>query len=1530
MLVTLLTEKNYTSVSLPEKISGQFGIKSNDSNETRDELKIEGINGNWQLKLNKNISIPNDKTKTKSVELAENEIYVLLNNKTKEKLCVYTENDTEDRQCFEKKVVSANNARFSIGRESDNDIVVDSKFVSGSHAELIFNDGRWEIRDLDSTNGTFVNQKRIDSASLNIGDVVFLMGFKVIIGKKFIAINNPDGKVTVKTNKLTKFESQQKEELDMEDYELPNTEFFYRSPRFKRDIKEAKFKVDSPPQSNVGEEMPLMLVIGPSMTMGMASMTTGIFAVNNALASGNVSSAIPSIVMSFSMLLGTVLWPILTKRYEKKRKAEKENKRQRLYHEYLKKLADEFDNECANQAEILHENNIHVSECVERIEKVERNLWERGIGQNDFLSLRLGIGETKLSAEISYSERRFSVENDNLQDDLYALCEAPKIIKNVPINVSFFEDYITGIIGDRKLTKEFASGLIFQLSALYGYDEVKLVFIYDESEKDDFDFVKWLPHVWDDERKFRFIATNNSEVKEISSYFEKIIENRVEIPENDMEDVAPYYVIFALNKDLAVKAEMLKKLYAHKANIHMSVITFFDELKNVPKECTTVIELGKDTSQTRYTGKIFDKDDMSGQRITFTPDIFVGKDKRMLSTRLSNVLLDTTSGAFNLPNMVTFLEMYGVGKVEHLNALMRWKENDPTKSLEAAVGIDTLGDHFKLDLHEKFHGPHGLVAGMTGSGKSEFIITYILSLAVNYHPYEVAFILIDYKGGGMAKAFENLPHTAGIITNLDGAAVKRSLTSIESELKRRQAIFASVSKIVGVSNIDIYKYQKLYREGKVSEPLQHLFIISDEFAELKTQQPEFMAQLVSAARIGRSLGVHLILATQKPSGVVDDQIWSNSKFRVCLKVQERADSMDMLKRPDAAELSQTGRFYLQVGYNELFELGQSAWAGAMYYPSDKVVAEKDDSVDIIDKNGRIVKQARIDKRKKMFSNQSKQLDEITKYLRTIADEENIQIRPLWLEPIPANVYLDEIKAKYNAEASEAYVLNPVIGVFDDPARQNQDILRLPISLNGNAIIYGTAGSGKTTFLTTMIYSLINEHSPKEVNVYVLDFAAETLTAFSKAPNVGEVVLSYEEEKVSNLFKMLQKEVAHRKKLFADYGGDYKSYIESADEKIPSIVVAINNFAAFTEIYEEKEEAVSYLSREGAKYGIYFVLTAIGTNAVRFKLLQNFNQQIVLQLNDEMDYATIVGKTEGLYPANYKGRGLVKKDNVYEFQIANVCKDTVPFKFVKAECEKLAKKWDGITARRIPILPKTVDKEFLSGYTFKNADKVPIGVESQTLEVFQYSFLERYINFILSSNNSHINFTYELSELINDEVGYDITLIDSQQSYAKMSGIVRTVCQKSEIENEINDLFNLVLERNNTYKESLEKGEEIPLFDRKVYVINSLATLKSMFEGETKQKLELILEKGEIAYNITIIVAESIKNVSSMAFEKWYKKHVNSSDCIWIGNGISEQYQFKANKTTAEMHNDIGNHFGFVLVNGKPSKIKILCSQEDDD
>lgn len=1515
MIVTIISKERISSVSLPQKAAGQYWLYDESKDTPERLISIEGINSEWVLKANRQVKLIDNKGNTlKNTIIYPLCIYVLLKGES-ERIFVFTEPITEDRQIFTKYLINRN-IDLSIGRSEQSDICFDNKVVSANHATLSYKEGGWYLRDEKSANGTFVNEKRITKADLTVGDSIFVMGLKIVIGKNFIAINNPDGKVRI-TEKLEKFVSQEVQPVDEdEEYELAGQKYFYRSPRFKRDIETATFKIDAPPTSPVAEEMPWLLVMGSSMAMGMMSLVMLISAV--------VAMNITSMVMGGSMLVGTLLLPTITKRYERSRKHKKEALRQKKYREYLDRITVQINEVCRQQEEILNENNITIQECESRIKEVQRNLWERTMGQNDFLKVRVGHGDGLLDAEFSYQERKFSIDDDNLQEELYSLCEKPKALHNIPITYSLFDNHISGIIGERKQVVNFAKGLIIQLAALYSYDEVKFVFLYDCKENDDFEFVKWLPHVWNDDNKFRFVATNANEAKEMSAFLENVIAARLEINESDMDDVSPYYVIFSMSKPLALHAEMIKKILAKKENIHMSIITLYDELKSLPKECTMVVEL------TGESGRLFDKDDITGQSIEFVPDIYLSQDPLDLSVQLSNTSLDTLATNFKLPSTITFLEMFGVGKVEHLNSLTRWKENDPTKTLEAAVGVDTFGEIFKLDLHEKFHGPHGLVAGMTGSGKSEFIITYILSLAVNYHPNEVAFILIDYKGGGMAKSFENLPHTAGIITNLDGAAIKRSLVSIESELKRRQAIFAEASKKVGVSNIDIYKYQKLYREGSVSEPLQHLFIISDEFAELKTQQPEFMAQLVSAARIGRSLGVHLILATQKPSGVVDDQIWSNSKFRVCLKVQERADSMDMLKRPDAAELTDTGRFYLQVGYNELFELGQSAWAGASYYPSDKVQKEKDNSVVVIDTNGHPVKEVKIDRKRAQFANAKKQLDVITDYLRGIADEEGIQIRPLWLEPIPAVILLDEVKKKYKTE-SVKFKLNPVIGEYDDPAQQRQCVLRLPISDEGNVVVYGVASSGKTSFLNAMLYSLLHEHTTDEVNVYILDFASETLRAFSKAPHVGDVILSYEAEKVSNLFKMLQRETERRKKLFADFGGDYSSYIRTSGKTLPSIVVVINNFAAFTEIYEEKEEAVSFLSREGTKYGIYFVLTALGTGAVRFRLLQNFRQLLVLQLNDESDYSMVVGKTDGLFPSKFKGRGLVKRDGLYEFQIASLTDGGLPFTFIQDECQKLCDTWSGETARKVPILPDSVNREFLTDYiTVGKKLDIPIGVEKNSLNVHYYPFGNNYINMIMSAGSDYREFLADLAVLIGTQVKKSGTVFDMPKTIQEDTGTLKIITTAKECEAEVAKLFDLVLYRNNTFKDAMEKGIKCEEFEDILVIINSLTLLKGALNDEANEKLSLILEKGSSDYRLTIIIGEQSKAISSMSFEKWYKNKVLASDGIWVGNGITEQYQMKANKTTSEMHEDITAEFGYSLIKGKSIKIKLLGEKKEEE
>ena len=296
------------------------------------------------------------------------------------------------------------------------------------------------------------------------------------------------------------------------------------------------------------------------------------------------------------------------------------------------------------------------------------------------------------------------------------------------------------------------------------------MFLYDKHEQDRWEFVKWLPHTWDKEEGIRFVATDASEVKELSVHFEKEISKREEIQsEEELENIQPYYVVFAIDKTLSLKAEMINSILQLKKNLGFSVIHLYDDIVSLPKESSLVVDTKEGSA------KIYDKNDLTGQSIMFAPEGFTNGNERELAVKLANIQLDSSASNFILPEVLTFLDMFEVGEVEHLNAFTRWRENDPTVNLETRIGVDTNGEWFNLDLHEKFHGPHGLIAGMTGSGKSEFIMTFILSLAVNYHPHEVAFILIDYKGGGMANTFTKLPHLAGTITNLDGAAVNRSL-----------------------------------------------------------------------------------------------------------------------------------------------------------------------------------------------------------------------------------------------------------------------------------------------------------------------------------------------------------------------------------------------------------------------------------------------------------------------------------------------------------------------------------------------------------------------------------------------------------------------------------------------------------------------------------------------------------------------------------------------------------------------------------
>lgn len=431
----------------------------------------------------------------------------------------------------------------------------------------------------------------------------------------------------------------------------------------------------------------------------------------------------------------------------------------------------------------------------------------------------------------------------------------------------------------------------------------------------------------------------------------------------------------------------------------------------------------------------------------------------VFSRQLSNFKVRENASNAAIPDMLTFLDMYKTSRVEDLDMYHKWLENRTYESMRSLIGQKAGEQPVYLDIHEKYHGHHGLVAGTTGSGKSETLQTYILSLVLNYHPHEVAFILIDYKGGGMAQSFIGLPHLAGVITNLGGNQTTRALLSINAEIKRRQRTFNEYK----IKHIDAYI--ELYRNGEAEEPMPHLLIIADEFAELKKEQPDFVRALVSAARVGRSLGINLILATQKPSGVVDDEIWSNTRFRICLRVADKQDSNEMLKRTDAAYITGTGRGFLQVGNDEIFDEFQSGWSGAPYTPEVPFNDDSKAKAVIIGLTGK--PEAVKKKKKKKGDNVKKftQLDAMVQYAANLAEENHIKpLRQIWLPPLPGIFYLDDLELTWD----EKQIKLPV-GLADDPQNQRQFPVYLDFIRDGHLLICGSAGSGKTSLVQTILY-----------------------------------------------------------------------------------------------------------------------------------------------------------------------------------------------------------------------------------------------------------------------------------------------------------------------------------------------------------------------------------------------------------------------------------------------------------------------------
>ncbi len=1328
-----------------------------------------------------------------------------------------------------------------------------------------------------------------------------------------VLTNNPGKKVNVNLSSGLNFYSIPADEATksvvFQDKELyDKNDYFSKAPRIRRIIESKEIRLSPPPPSQDSPELPLILTIGPMLTMGMMSFMN-MFNVVNRIMSGETTFAKSwsQILTALAMMSSMLLWPMISRKYSKKMAEEHKKKLIEKYDGYLVKKEKEIQEEEHLQKDILNENLITVSECLNLIRKRNIGFWDKRNDQNDFLVVRFGMGSQPLDVNITYQEQDFNIDEDELREKADRLKERYEYINNVPVSYSFYDNKISAIMGfDKKKSFEFTNNILLQLLTFYSYEDLKIVVFSNEHNAYNWDYIKYLNHNFNNERNFRFFASNQDSAKLVMGYLEAVMRSRMGVKSST--PAKPHYLIIIDDYDSVKRFDFIGELTEADEDLGFSIVILEEKLNKLPSKCNNFISL------TNSSGAILKNSYEKQEQIPFKEEIDNSVNMTSVSKVMSNIPIEFEEGVKSLPDAISFLEMHEVGKVEQLSILNRWSMNDSTMSLKAEIGVDDQGDPMYLDLHEKYHGPHGLIAGTTGSGKSEFIITYILSMCVNYSPDDIAFILIDYKGGGLALAFENkntgirLPHLAGTITNLDKAEMDRTLVSIDSEVKRRQRLFNEARDELNESTIDIYKYQRFYKEGRLKEPIPHLFIICDEFAELKAQQPDFMDNLISVARIGRSLGVHLILATQKPSGVVNDQIWSNTKFRVCLKVQDENDSKEMLKKPDAAHIKQAGRYYLQVGYDEIYMLGQSGWCGAKYYPSNKIVKQVDKSINFINDCGQFIKSIQASSGEKKEA-QGEQLQAVLKLIIDVSNRIHKQTRRLWLDNIPDVIIEEEVEKKYEYK-KEPFKYEAVIGEYDAPELQEQGIVKYDLLKDGNSIVYGNDSIEREMFLNIVIYSLSKNYTPEEVNFYMLDFGSESLKMYERMPHFSGIATVSEENRVTNLINILTDEIARRKRKFAEYGGEYEKYIKNSGQKLPLLVVIINNFDTMKDnydglIYGSLPDAI----RDSDRYGIVYIITAGGSNSVRMNIQQNCKTFFAFKLKDKYEYQAVFSKKTNLVPRDILGRGMLNNGDLHEFQVSYIVEPEESDDYVRKYVLEMREKYKGYKSYLpLPILPARVRIENVFGY-LSNLKNVPVGISKDTVDIQYIDFITN-MGTMLSATKleTTIPFVKSLVNLVKNISGIDILVIDPKS----LLGLSR-----ADFPNYYTDNLEGVVKAITDYVEKLSASGSVKEGLLIFYGIDEI--MKSFTDQTMLDALTMAIKKYE---NMGVLFAESNNKYKSYTSSKWIKNVLSTGNGIWIGNGVSNQSAIMCS-TNRAMQAKIKDDLGYIIADGTAELGKLL-------
>lgn len=693
----------------------------------------------------------------------------------------------------------------TIGNDPANDICYKyQKLVSRNHAVIEREGTSYRIVN-KSINGTYVNSRKIaQSQTLEWGAYINIMGLHLVFLGNILAVDVTGSCAQINRKKLTEYTMYEEETVYLKrTYEMSEGKTIYhRAPRGYESLDEETIEIEAPPQLNLSRQQPLYLTVGPSVTMALPMLLGCMMMITASGRNGTGSSLYmySGLIMSVTSAAIGIGWALANIRYQKKEEEKQAKERFNAYSAYLIEKTEEVKQKYDETAALLTEMYPDPASCLSYDGK-DGVLWNRNASHQDFLNHRLGTGTIPFQIEIDIPKKRFQIYQDELAEKPGFLRENYSVLYDVPVTLDLKEHSLIGIVGGKHKqgAMETAKCIAAQIAANNCYTDVKMGFIFDKKcaeEEKAFRFAKWLPHVWSEDKKTRYLAADEEQTGDVSYELTRIFRSRLEETKRQNEAIPkPWYVLFISNLR-ALEGELLASyIFDKEAACGLTTILLTERYEELPNACDFIVE-HTDTYQGMYA---VSDNESKKQKIDF--DKIEDNRLEQFARHLSTLQVQEMEKGGEIPASLTFFDMFGIHRPDELSVRERWAKNRTYDNIKGVIGQKAGGVHCYLDVHEKYHGPHGLVAGTTGSGKSETLQTYMMSLAVNYSPDDAR--LINLSGrvdmtGNSVKLFYKKKAEYTWVEHLE-TALQESLRRLQLTLKealREESMLCSLMEMM--------------------------------------------------------------------------------------------------------------------------------------------------------------------------------------------------------------------------------------------------------------------------------------------------------------------------------------------------------------------------------------------------------------------------------------------------------------------------------------------------------------------------------------------------------------------------------------------------------------------------------------------------------------------------------------------------------------------------------------------------------------